>query len=96
MRRCSHPVFVRPPEQTPLLFADSALELSALFLSDLAAHKSAAQTRAETDERAPRYAWAAAGVPRTFHHYEYPRGVDTAMSAYHELRRRNDAGGRTA
>ena len=56
-----------------LLFAYSALNLTATFLAGLAASGGDV-------------GWRRNGVPFTLTHYEYPRGVDTAMEAYHELR----------
>ena len=63
---CEHPAVKR------LLFAYSALNLTARFLTGLAA-------------RGGDVGWRRNGAPFTLTHYEYPRGVDTAMEVYHEL-----------
>ena len=63
---CEHPHIQK------LLFAYSALNLTASFLHQLA----------DEDGLLP---WTNNGIPYTLTHYEYPRGVDTAMANYHTL-----------
>ena len=59
------------PRHVPLLFAHSALTLTRTFLTRLAGHA--------------HLAWHPNGVPYTLTHYEFPRGVDTAMNVYEEM-----------
>ena len=60
------------PRLQKLLFAYSSLNLTSAFLRQLASTKDHGQLP-----------WKSNGIPYTLTHYEYPRGVDAAMEAYH-------------
>lgn len=58
------------PQIQELLFAYSSLNMTAAFLQALAKGE---------------LPWTHNGIPYTLTHYEYPRGVDTAIANYHSL-----------
>lgn len=58
------------PKISKLLFAYSSLNLTASFFRRLAAANGQVH-------------WQQNGAPYSWTHYEYPRGVDSAMAAYH-------------